>query len=328
MIPVFDHPRWLSLALAIPPAYAFFRYRLARLGSGVSRLAGTDPKALFAPMRLRAAWFAASWLFLVLALAGPRIGTRLVPVREEGASVMITIDISRSMTVSDVLPDRLTYAARYASLLSARLGPVACGVTLAKGTGALSVPMTLDRQAVSDLLDSLSPALLTSPGTSLAAGVRAALAAFPPSDASSRTILLFTDGDETSGSLVDAAREAGRAGVTLLIIGIGTAQGASIDADPDPDPGRVDLRTTVLREDLLLAAAEAAGGKSAYVNAADSGSALRVLDYLGSSATRGPELRYSEEPVSRYPECVFFSIAFLGVGLVTGGVAWRKKEAS
>jgi len=328
MTGAFDHPRFILLGLAPLPAYLFFVFRVSRLKAGLATLSGSDSGSLVRPLRRRAGHFAAAWVCLALALAGPRIGTQAVPVRQEGSSVMVVIDISRSMTVGDVLPDRLTYAAHYASLLSSRLANVPFGVTLVKGTGALAVPMTQDRQALRDLLDSLSPSLLSSAGSSLASGIRAAAAAFPETDAASRKILLLTDGDETSGSLMDAAREVGKAGITLVIAGIGTSGGALIDADPDPSPDRVDLRTTVLREDSLRDAAEAAGGKSAYFNASEPGSALRVIDLLGATGARGPELRYSEEPVNRYPEFVLASIFFLVAGLFTGGFAWRKKDGA
>lgn len=326
MTGIFERPQWLFTLFALIPSYGFYRYRLSKLGAGLARLSGRDSDRFIKPLRRRALYFAAAWVCLAAALAGPRLGTRPVPVRQEGSSVMIVVDVSRSMTVSDILPDRLSFAARYASLLADRLGPVSCGITLTKGSGALAVPITRDRQAISDLLDSLSPSLLSSPGSSLAAGVRTAIQSFPDSDASARKILLLTDGDETAGSLEDAALEAGRAGITLVIAGIGTAGGAALDVDPDPAPDRVDFRTTVLREDSLRAAAEAAGGKSAYINASDAGSALRVLDLLGSSGSSGPELRYTDEPVDRYPEFVFASLLFFAVALVTGGAAWQKKR--
>ncbi len=323
---IFARPHLLIVILAILPAYGYYRFRLSGLGSGLARLTGEDPARLITPLRRRAAYFAAAWLCLSFALAGPRFGTRQVPVRQEGASVMMVMDISRSMTVSDVLPDRLSFAAQYASLLADRLGPVSCGVTLAKGSGVLAVPLTRDRQAVGDLLDSLSPSLLTSAGSSLAAGLRVAAQSFPESDAAARKILLFTDGDETAGSLAEAAREVGRSGITLIVVGVGTAAGATMDVDPDPDPERVDIRTTALREDSLRAAAEAAGGRSVYLNASDPGSALRVMELLGSSGLSGPELRYTSEPVDRYGEFVLAALAFFGAALLNGGASWQKKR--
>lgn len=328
MIDIFERPQWLLTLIALIPAYGFYRFRLSKLSAGLARLSSRDAAFLMQPLRRRALYFASSWLCLVLALAGPRLGSQPVPVRQEGSSVMMVIDISRSMTVPDIAPDRLRFAARYASLIADRLGPVSCGITLAKGSGALAVPLTRDRQALGDLLDSLSPSLLTSAGSSLSAGVRTAIKSFPESDASARKILLFTDGDETAGSLSDAAREAKRAGITLVIVGVGTAQGAVIDADPDPAPDRVDLRATVLREESLKAAADAAGGKSAYVNALESGSALRVIELLSASNSSQTELRYTDAPVERYPEFVFAAILLFGAGLITGGIAWRKKTPS
>lgn len=322
---IFDRPEWLALVFALVPAFAFFRFRLKRLSSALARLAGVDSTVFTRPLVRRSLFFAGAWVCLSVALSGPRIGTRLVTVRQEGASVMFVVDISRSMTVTDVLPDRLAFASQYASLLSSRLGTNPCGVTLAKGSGTLAIPLTQDRQTVRDLLDSLSPSMLTSPGSGLASALRVAAESFPSSDAAARLVVVLTDGDETSGSLADAAREAGSRGITVAFIGIGTPQGALIDADPDPDPKAVDLRTTVLREDTLRAAAEEAGGNSFYVNGSETGSAIRVLDLVNSSGAGTAVLRYSPEPVSRYPEFAFAAICLLGIGLATGGLAWLKK---
>ena len=48
--------------------------------------------------------------FLVLALARPQFGTRVVTVTSEGQDVMVALDVSRSMLAEDVNPNRLERA--------------------------------------------------------------------------------------------------------------------------------------------------------------------------------------------------------------------------
>jgi len=320
----FDRPQLLLLIAALAPALLFFRFRQARLCAALEGLSRGGGAFLARTVWRRALFFSAAWACLVIALSGPRIGTRLEGERQEGVSVLYVFDISRSMTVEDVPPNRLSFAAGYAGLLSSRLGPVPSGVVLAKGNGILAVPLTTDSLSVQDLFDSLSPALSTSPGSSLSLGIRAALDSFPEKTASARAIVLFTDGDETSGSVVEAAREAGERGVSLSIVGVGTPQGAPIDADPDPE--RTEIRQTSLRESLLRSAAEAAGPAGLYVNALDSGSAVRVIELIKSLGSGTSELRYREEPVSRIPEFAFASGVFLSLALVSGGLVRRRER--
>ena len=47
---------------------------------------------------------------IVVAIAQPRWGVSEVPVSEEGNQLIVVLDLSRSMAVDDVEPDRLTSA--------------------------------------------------------------------------------------------------------------------------------------------------------------------------------------------------------------------------
>jgi Ca-activated chloride channel family protein len=228
------------------------------------------------------------------------------------------------MTVTDVPPDRLRFSARYASLLVDRMGKTPCGVVLVKGDAVLAIPLTDDRRSVLDLFDSLSPALVSAPGSGLSSGIRVALAAFPDNIAASRTIILITDGDETSGALADAARKVRSDGVKLVIVGAGTSGGAEINVFPGSNEPR--MQVTRLREDVLKSAARTAGNGSFYVNGLDTGSALRVLDAIAPAGGSGVQLVYSPKPVYRYAGFLLVALCFFSAGCVAGGLSCRKKN--
>jgi Ca-activated chloride channel family protein len=179
MMPEFSHPNFLLFALAaIPAALIYFvRLRKARASLAAFIASAERGQGRTAHVRLgralgyRAVCFLLAWVALAVGAAGPRWGTRLVGQRQEGSSVVFVVDISRSMTLTDVAPTRLEFAARYASLLTERMEKTPCGLVLAKGDAVLALPITADHRAVRDLLSSLSPALLTSPGSSPGKGV-------------------------------------------------------------------------------------------------------------------------------------------------------------
>jgi Ca-activated chloride channel family protein len=327
MMRIFDRPVFLLCSLAVIPAVFVFAFRYRRLalvtGSFDRGESGLSAQFRSRWLAVRFVSFAIAWVLLSCAAASPRWGTQLSAVRQEGSAVVFVMDISRSMGVSDVSPDRLSFASRYASLLVDRLEGIPCAVVLAKGDGVLAVPLTADHRSVLDLLGTLSPALLSSPGTDLGRGVRTALSAFPRNLASARTIILFTDGDETSGSLVDAARAVKSSGASLVIVGMGTARGTDIDIFPSSDEKQ--LQNTSLREDVLRSAAAAAGPGSKYVNGSDSGSALRVLDAALPAHGTLAKLVYSPKPVYRHSGFLLAALFFLCIGTITGGLLWRAR---
>ncbi|HOT62530.1 MAG TPA: VWA domain-containing protein [Treponemataceae bacterium] len=322
----FAYPAALALAALAVPACAFVAVRYRRLRDSLRALlpAGKDDSrgGIFGPaIAIRAAAWSLAWVCLVVAFAGPEWGSELVGERQEGASVVFAIDISRSMTVQDLRPSRLEFAARYASLTLDRVPGVPAGIVLAKGTGVLAVPLSVDHRAARDLLSSLSPLLSTSPGTNLSSALDAALRAFPASRPSAGIVVLITDGDETTGSLADAARELRATGRTLVIVGVGTEEGESIPTIPgnaDSPPVRA-----VLREEILSRAAMAAGGRSRYLRATDPGSARELVDLIRSAADSGERMVYSPRAVARYAEFLAIALCLFALGFLLGRPRWR-----
>lgn len=324
---LFDHPQWLLAALAVLPAGFFFLARFRKMEHALLPLVSPGdgrPVRFFSRMiLLRFAALSLAWIFLACAAAAPRWGTALAATRQEGSSVLFVMDISRSMGVADIGPDRLSYASRYAYLLTGRMENIPCGVVLVKGGAVLAVPLTTDHRSVLNLLSSLSPALLSSPGSGLASGLKTALSAFPANSAAARTIILLTDGDETSGSLEDEARSVRASGATLIIVGIGTTGGAELNVYPGAEEKR--METTRLRDDLLKNAARAAGRDSFYISGTETGSALRVLETAVPASGKASRLVYSPKPVYRYFEFLAAALLCICTAFLAGGLAWRKK---
>lgn len=326
MTSLFDRPEYLALALPAIPATVFVLVRWKRMASLVfPALLNTGPRpavSIFRAVVVRTVCYALAWMLVACAFASPRWGTKLLPVRQEGASVLFVLDISRSMTVGDVAPDRLSYAAEYASVLADRFVNARVGIVLAKGAGILAIPLTADRRSVRDLLNAVSPAMLSSAGSNPGSGLEAALASFPASSAASRTIVLFTDGDETSGSLLEAARSVQKSGASLVVVGIGTEEGEAIDVYPGASEPT--FYTTRLQEDFLRQAVRIAGNGSLYVNGSDAGSALDVISLVDGSQN-GSRMVYSRTGVYRYGEVLAAAFLLFAAGCVAGGRVWRKR---
>ena len=192
----FDQPLWLLLA---PASWALAWWMGRRSLSGLSGV------------RRRVVW---GLRFAVLGLLAAAIAEPEMRRVGRDLSVIVVVDTSRSMPpgVNDALKRYLERAAE-----GANPGDRMAVVTAAEKAFAQSLPS--DRVRASDRAAALKPEDWNTggrEGTDLAAGVRMALAV-KPEDTAAR-VVLFSDGNETAGSLVSAARAARAAGAPIDVL--------------------------------------------------------------------------------------------------------------
>ncbi len=342
MMNLFTNPEMLFLAAVPFPAWIvsisrWKRFRSAlrilensRLSAGGSLVYSgrgseepeSSEKSASRRFFIRSIMYSLAWFFLVAAAAGPRWGVSMVATRQEGSSVIFLMDISRSMTASDLSPDRLAYASRYASLLLQQMEGVSCGVVLSRGESVLAVPLTEDHQSISILFDSLSPVLLSAPGSSIAQGVKVAVDSFPSASSSSRTLIVLSDGDGTESEAAAAGAYARSAGVVLAVIGVGTEEGAYINVLPSAEEPRFENMT--LGSGVLRSLADSGTPGSFYAAATDAGSAWRVLECVSSTGLPAPRLVQTEKTVNRSGFFILLSLVSFMLALIAGG-RWCKK---
>ena len=142
-------------------------------------------------------------LFLIL-LGAARLQGKPVPedLNLRGIDVMVVLDVSKSMLTQDIVPNRLGAAKKAViSWLENRDGD-RVGLAVFAGEALVQVPLTMDLEAVSLVLDRDDVDAVDRGGTDIGEGIRTALAAFAKDDQSKRgkAILLITDGETTDGS--------------------------------------------------------------------------------------------------------------------------------
>lgn len=231
------YPVRLWAMLAVPILLAAYLGLVWMKSSAKRRVA---PSSLDGLIRRQAAWkrhaavFAAvlSLASLVIAWATP-IGYTEVP--RERATVIVTIDVSRSMLAEDVKPTRIVAAQTAAKEF---LGMVPkgfnIGLVIFAGTSSLIVPPTTDRGAVAAAIDKVELA----PSTAIGDGIYSSLDALDlvapdpndPDATPSAAIVLLSDGESNMGrSSAGAAQEAKKRGVPVFTIAYGTASGYVVD---------------------------------------------------------------------------------------------------
>ena len=218
---------------------------------------------------------------------------------DEGTETVLVLDASNSMLAEDVEPSRLQVQRELARQLTVRL-PGRIAVVYFAGRGYVLSPLTTDLSAVRMFVEAVRPASVGRGGSSLAAGLTQALDLLAGGDDEARkTIVLFSDGEETvEQSTSEALERARSAGVEVHVIGIGTLEGGPIplsrDASVDPATtferrrGESFLRgpdgevvVTQLEAGTLEAIADATGG--IYLPAAGE-SIARVVERVSETA--------------------------------------------
>lgn len=172
-------------------------------------------------------------LLLVLALAGPQWGSKMVEVKRQGVDVLIALDVSRSMLAEDVKPNRLQRAEQELSALIDKLDGDRVGVIAFAGNAQVACPLTTDYAAAKMFLNYLTPDSIPMPGTSLGEAVRLAETAFPKGGEGHRVLVLLTDGEDHHSNPEEAAQAAKTAGIKILSIGFGTPGGEPIPIRDD-----------------------------------------------------------------------------------------------
>jgi len=263
----FTQPLWLWGLLAIPLVIAWLmvsspfrqrgqevKYADARLLPYLSGVATTRIVSSRGPLL---GW-ALTWGLLSLAMAGPRWDFQQMSPFEPGADLVILLDISRSMNVTDVNPSRLERARQeIQDLVNANPG-ISTGLIAFASVAHVVTPVTEDSESLLRQLPALSTSLVQLQGSRINDAIDQAnrLLAGRDDDVA-HNILLISDGDFADQDLEDKIRSVQATGTRFHILAVGTSQGG-------PVPGL--MATTGepvlswLDEDSLRRLAEIGGG--------------------------------------------------------------------
>ncbi len=220
-----ETPSWL-LALFAAPLWAVF---FAWVGIRRRRLAQVF--ALEAPARGRyaqGACYVLCFVFVVLALAGPRWGYHWQNVHRHGIDIFVGLDLSRSMLAEDVKPNRLERAKREVQDLLDALGADRIGIIPFSGGSFVSCPLTLDHEVARMFLDDLRVGQIEPGGTDLGSVISRAVKSFEDTRGAHRALILITDGEDLEGHGIVAALKAKEAGVKIFCVGIASQTGAPV----------------------------------------------------------------------------------------------------
>ncbi len=193
------------------------------------------------------ALFALALAGLVVALARP---VAVVSVPTSRTTILLAIDVSRSMCSSDIPPTRLQAAeAAAGAFIQRQSSSTRIGIVAFSGFAEVIQAPTTDEEMLLDALQSLTTGRRTAIGSGILASIDAIAEVDPavaPSQIEGRPgvppapvpkgayapeiIVVLTDGVSNSGPApLDAAQQAADRGIRVYTIGFGTADGGASD---------------------------------------------------------------------------------------------------
>jgi Ca-activated chloride channel family protein len=196
-----------------------------------------------------ALWFVAL-VALILALARPLWGTQVTIKIQEGVEIMAVLDVSASMLAEDIKPNRLARAKLTIEELMDHLEGNEVGLVISSGAAFVQFPITADLTTARTFLEEAGPSSISRPGSALEEAIQVALNGFPDQRATSRVVLLLTDGEGHEGDALAAAQEAAAQGAAIHAIGFGSPDGEPIPIR-DADGGVVGYKKNVEGETVL-----------------------------------------------------------------------------
>jgi Ca-activated chloride channel family protein len=235
---VWAQPRWL-LAAVIPvaalvirqwwsPRPATMRFSRARSLGRMSRSWATRLVALPDGLRL------ASALLLVGALARPQSTHGADRIRHEGIDIVIALDLSESMKSADIPPSRLRAAQMVIDDFIQRRPHDRIGLVVFGSKASTVSPLTMDHGVLRKMVLRLRLGVMDGRQTAIGAGLGLALNRLSDSTASSKIVVLLTDGVHNADGLDPdgAAEEAAKQSVRVytVLMGQGLMGGEPIDA--------------------------------------------------------------------------------------------------
>jgi len=232
---LWESPRLLFLLWVVPLAAVVLVYAQRKRIATASRFA--DPAMVerlmpaFGPLRL---WIKTGLLLagvscLIVAASRPRFGVFFEEVSQRGVDLFVLLDVSRSMTVEDVAPNRLARAKSDIRDLMSKLKGDRVGLIAFAGTAVVKVPLTTDHGFYRMVLDDIDTDSAPRGGSLIGDAIRKAMEAMETRNDRDQVLVLITDGEDHDSFPAEAAKQAAERGIKIFTVGLGdTGEGARI----------------------------------------------------------------------------------------------------
>ena len=245
----------------------------------------------------------AGWIILIICIARPQLHQTDQEITGEGIDIFLVLDVSTSMLAQDFKPNRLEASKNVAEdFIRGRIED-RIGLSVFAGESYTRCPATTDYDLLSELLLDVNVGEIAD-GTAIGMGLGNAVNRLTKSEATSKIVILLTDGVNNSGYVepLTAARLADSQNIRVYTIGVGTNGRALMPASQMPD-GRYGyaMRQVEIDEALLQDIASMTGGQYYRArNLRELQGIYESIDELEKSDIEVNIIRQTEDIYSRY----------------------------
>ncbi len=238
------------------------------------------------PFRTRLMWLPAlvglaGLVLIVVALARPQRADTKVRKNVEGIDIMMVLDVSDSMLIEDMKPNRLEASKSMLKEFVRRRSTDRLGLVIFSGEAYTRVPLTLDYKVLNENISAIKISRNIKMGTAIGVALAAGAGRLKESTARSRVMVFLTDGENNSGTIdPETALEIAKGyGIRIYTIGAGMDGDAQLPIETQDAFGRKVKRYqpihSTVNDDLLGKMASETGGK--YYRATDNESLKKVF---------------------------------------------------
>ncbi len=319
----FEHIEYLYLLLAVPVFMLLFiavlmqRKKRWQKWSDMALVHKLAPHRSTSKMWFKFILYTIIYIFLVVGLANPQVGSKMQKMDRKGVDLMIALDVSNSMLAQDIKPNRLTRAKRAISKLIDELQGDRIGIVVFAGKAYMQLPITSDYSAAKLFVNTIDTDIVPSQGTSIEQAIDLSLTAFQENK-HEKAIIVITDGENHEDNPIEATKRAVEEGVSVYTIGIGLPEGAPI---PVFSGNRqigfkkdLDGKTVVTKLDEATLQQIASAGNGVYVRANNTTAGLQqVFKRINQMEKKKYESRVFSDYEDRFQ--IFLAIAFIFIVL-------------
>ena len=177
-------------------------------------------RMMWMPNALRVAMIS----MLIIMLARPQTSSSWGSRTTEGIDIMLAMDVSTSMKLSDLTPSRISAAKSVAAEFINNRPDDNIGLTVFSAEAFTQCPMTTDHASLLNMLHSVGTDMaengILEDGTAIGMGLANSLSRLKDSKAKSKVVILLTDGSNNCGEIspLQAAKIAKTYGIRVYTI--------------------------------------------------------------------------------------------------------------
>jgi Ca-activated chloride channel family protein len=237
----------------------------------------------------------------LIALARPQLTNERVEQTSEGIDIMLVIDISKSMELTDFRPNRLVAAKNTAKQFIDGRFQDRIGVVVFSGEAFSLAPLTTDYKLLYDYVEEINFDLIRADGTAIGSALGVATNRMRESEANSKVVILLSDGENTAGNIdpITAANLAHAFNIKIYTVAMGKQGKIPYGYDPF---GRPQYIENMLDETTLRKISEI--GEGQFFRAGDNQALTEVFSQID-------ELEKSEIEETRYKDTTDFYDIYL-----------------